>query len=588
MKTQSEVYDHKKNRNKHHFTNQPTNQISKRSKVMKHQAMVTRSLRALVAIVLISSLALAQGNVTNTGPWTNTGTLKVTNFTNSGASAAFTNGGSAQLWIKGTLTTNAGGTPADPQNFNVKAGQVRYYKANTQTVNHLVKDNTYADLYLTGSADAKTLSGSITASGTVTADAASLAISTYTLTLTRTASTPLAVLASGTFSFGSGVVDYAGGAAQDVYGTTYGTLTLSTNFAKNMVGDVTASTALNINANTLSIAAHTLTVGAAISDNSGAGTITGSTSSNLVINGAGNVTLPVITGSNLGALTYNRGTDIVNMASNITVNGALTATAGTLHVKTFQLELLSTVTGTSGGFASDLAGTVYYNAPGAGQAVFAASYGNLTFNGQNKDLSAAATVSVAGTFVPGGASGHTVTGNTFVFNGAGQGIPTFNGANGYNNLTTAGGAVTKTLGGNVKVAGAFVNGNDVTTDVSTHILTILGAKSQGNDAATMQFAGATNGLIFTTGTVEYNLNGAQTITADATPASNYYKILKLSSGGTKTVDGASLSLVVRTTGNLTVNSSVTLATTSDGDLRVEGDLNNNGSVTNLGSITVGL
>ena len=525
-------------------------------------------------------IAFGQGNVTNTGSWINTGTVKANNFTNSTAPAAFTNsGGSSSLQIRGILTTNA--NDALPANFDVEtAGEVRYYKTATQNVNHQVKNNTYANLYLTGSG-AKTLTGVATVTGTATADAASLAISTHKLTVT--AATPFSVANAGTFSFGTGEVDY-NGTTQNVFSETYGTLTISNGNTKTMAGPVIASTTLNINAGTLSIGANTLTAAGTISDNSGAGTITGGTTSNLIINGSGDVTLPVITGTNLGNFTYNRPTNFVNLASNATVNGTLTATAGVLHVKSYTLELIGSVTGTTGGFASDLAGTVFYNGS-AGQSVFGASYGNLSFNNNTKNLSAAA-VNIAGIFTPGAGTGHTITGSTIAFNGGTQNIPQFNGVavdQGYNNLQTSGGA--KTMTGDILVTGDFANGSGVTTTVGSNGLTIIGSKSQGNDAATMQFAGATNGLIFTTGTVDYN-GTDQTITGDATPASNFYRLLLLSNVGTKTVTGATN--IVRTESNLTVNDGVALSVASSGDLRVEGDLTNNGSVTNAGTITVGV
>jgi hypothetical protein len=449
-------------------------------------------------------------------------------------------------------------------------------------VNHLVKSNTYNNLYLTGSG-AKTLDGATTVSATATADAASLAISTYKLTVTNSTTAPFVSANSGTFSFGSGEVDY-NGTAQSVFNTTYGTLTVSNSGTKTMAGDVAASTALNLSAGTLSIGAgFTLTAGGTMTNT---GTLTGSTTSHLVINGTGTVDLPQITGSNLGDLTFNRTglNDSLRMASNITVNGTLTATAGTLQVNDHTLELVGTVAGTSGGFASRALGTVYYNGAG-GQAVLAASYGNLTFNNTAKDLTSA-TVSVGNAFTPGTSTAHTITGSTIVFNGGSQNIPQFNGTIvGYNNLTTSGSLSTKTIAADIRVAGAFTNGSSVTTNVGSHTLTLIGARSQGNDAATMQFA-ANNGLFFTTGTVDYN-GTDQNIAGDVDPVNNYYKILLLSNGGTKTVLAGATN-IVRTLGNLTINGGVGLNVVATGDLRVEGDLANAGTITNAGSITVGL
>jgi hypothetical protein len=101
----------------------------------------------------------------------------------------------------------------------------------------------------------------------------------------------------------------------------------------------------------------------------------------------------------------------------------------------------------------------------------------------------------------------------------------------------------------------------------------------------MQFA-ANNGLFFTTGTVDYN-GTDQNIAGDVDPVNNYYKILLLSNGGTKTVLAGATN-IVRTLGNLTINGGVGLNVVATGDLRVEGDLANAGTITNAGSITVGL
>jgi hypothetical protein len=428
------------------------------------------------------------------------------------------------------------------------------------------------------------LSGAITLTGTATADVASFSISTFKLTATNSSTAPFATAGGGSFSFGSGEVDY-NGTAQSVFNTTYGTLTISNSGTKTMAGDVTASTALNLSAGTLSIGAGNTLTSAGTMTNTG--TITGSTTSNLIVNGSGTLDLPQITGNNLGNFTFNRvgAGDSLRMANNITVNGALTATAGTLQVNDNTLELVGNVTGTSGGFASRILGTVYYNGAAA-QAVFAASYGNLTFNNNSKDLTNA-TVNVGNVFTPGTSTAHTITGSTIVFNGGTQSIPAFNGTGigaGYNNMSTSGSGSTKTIAANIRVTGNFNNGASVTTDVASTTLTIVGTRVQANDAAKMQF-GASNGMTFTTGTVEYNGTN-QSITGDATPATNYYNILLLSNSGTKTVSGAAN--IVRTLGNLTVSSLVTLDVTGTGDLRVENDLLNNGSITNAGTITVGL
>jgi hypothetical protein len=552
---------------------------SKRSTVMNTILSSSRIVALFLALCLVSVVALGQ-TIVNTGNWTNTGTVTATNFTNSGASAAFTNSGpSSLLRIKNTLTTNASG--ADPENFDVTNGEVRYMGNGPQNINHLVKNNTYNNLSTAGAgASTKTLSGNITVTGTLTSNGSGVTVSIADKVLTVTGANPIASAGGGAFTFTGGTVNYAG-SAQSIFATTYGTLGTTAAGNKTMAGNVTVNTALNLSDGNLQINGNTLTIAGAL--NTTSGTLEGSTSSNITFSGTGSTTLPGVT-NGLGTLTINRtgGGDIITLGGDLTVHTQLTLTAGTFHVASTRiLTLNDAVTATSGTLTSAADGTVNYNKASDGQSVLAANYGNLTFSNFNKTLPSG-TVGIAGTFTPGTATGHTVTGNTITFNGGAQNIPSFNGATGYNNLETAGGAVTKTVTGNLVVAGNFTNGANVTTNVGTFTLSISGTRSQGNLAATMQFAGVSNGLIFSTGTVEYN--GTNQNIAGHT--SETYANLVLSNSGTKTVQSGA-SNTVHTTSNLTVNSGITLDVQSGGFLTVDGDLTNNGSITNAGTITVG-
>lgn len=541
--------------------------------------VVLKGIVALCAMLVLGSGAMSQ-TITNTGTWTNTGTVTATNFTNSGTSAQFTNsGGSSVLRIRNTLTTNASG--ADPQLFDVTAGEVRYMGNVDQTINHLVKNSTYNNLSTTGAgASTKTLGGNLTVSGTLTSDGAGVTVSASTFTLTLTGASPLATAGGGAFTFTSGTVNYEGG-AQSVFGTTYGTLGITAAGNKTMASNVTVNTALNLTAGNLQIGANTLDIAGTISTTSG--TLEGGASSSITFSGTGNATLPSVT-NGLANLTVNRAgaTDVITLGGDLTVFTAVTLTDGDLSVgSTRTLTLNGSISATSGTLSSATDGTVVYNQGSDGQGVLAANYGNLTFSDFNKTLPSG-TVGIAGTFTPGTATGHTVAGNTIEFNGGAQTIPSFNGATGYNNLATAGGAVIKTVGGNLVVGGNFTNGADVTTNVGTFTLSITGTRSQGNLAATMQFGGANNGLLFTTGTVEYNGTN-QDIAGHST---DKYARLVLSGSGTKTVLAGAAN-TVHTADNLNVNSGVTLSVTSGGFLNVDLNLTNAGTVTNAGTITVG-
>jgi hypothetical protein len=571
---------------------------TKRSTVMNTILSSSRIVALFLVLCLVSVVALGQGNITNTGSWTNTGVVTANNFTNSGTSAAFTNSGaSSVLEIKNILTTNASG--ADPQNFDVTDGEVRYIGNGSQNINHLVKDNTYKNLLATASGTStKTLSGNITVTGTLTSNGSGVTVSIADKVLTVTGTNPIASAGGGAFTFTGGTVNYAG-SAQSIFATTYGTLGTTAAGNKTMAGNVTVNTALNLSAGNLQINGNTLTIAGAL--NTTSGTLEGSTLSNITFSGTGSTTLPGVT-NGLGTLTINRtgGGDIITLGGDLTVHTQLTLTAGAFNVaSTRTLTLNDGVSATSGTLTSATDGTVIYNKSSDGQSVLAANYGNLTFSNFNKTLPSG-TVGIAGTFTPGTATGHTVTGNTIIFNGGAQNIPSFNGTNGYNNLETSGGAVTKTVTGNLVVGGNFTNGADVTTNVGTFTLSISGTRSQGNLAATMQFAGVNNGVIFSTGTVEYNGTN-QNITGHI---SETYANLVLSNSGTKTVQSGAGN-TVRTTNNLTVNNNITLAVvsggilqvdqnmtvngtlTNDGDITILGDLTNSGSITNAGTITVG-
>ncbi len=566
---------------------------------------ILRRTAAMVAALVLTVSVMVGQNVTNNGTMTNTGTMTANNFTNSGAPATFTNSGGASLFrIRGTLNTTAAGALAT--NFDVTNGEVRYIGNAAQTINGSVLNSTYNNLSTTGAgASTKTLGGNVTVAGTLTSDGAGVIVDVGTFALTVTGATPITSANSGAFTFTGGTVNYGGG-AQNIFTADYGTLGVTAAGNKTMGGNSAVNTGLNLTLGNLQIGANTLTIAGAITTTGG--TLEGSGTSNMTFSGTGNAAMPSVT-NGLGTLVINRtgATDVVTLGGSLTVATALTLTDGDLHVGSLQtLTLNNTVSAASGTLSSETDGTVGYAQGSAGQAVLATNYGSLSFSNFNKTLPAG-SVGVAGTFTAGTATGHTIAGNTLVFNGGAQDIPSFNGATGYNNLTTSGGVVTKTVTGSIVVAGNFVNGGDVTTNVQANSLSITGTRSQGNAAATMQFS-ANNGLVFTTGTVEYN-GAAQNITGDV--ALKYANLL-LSGSGTKTVLAAAAN-TVHTTAGLSVGANITLSVTgggflnvgdtgtgigtltlaglsilsNSGDVNVAGDLVNDGSVTNSGSITVG-
>jgi hypothetical protein len=518
--------------------------LNKRSHVMKNALVL------FFTLILSVSLTFGQNIVIGSGSsFTNSGTINVKgNITNTGVAGATA--------IGGTVNLNGSGAQAVGSASN---GAINFATLNATT------------------ATTKTLNVSSTISTAVdVTNTASIALAGgNTLTLTGTIAQ---TSGSYVFSNATSVVDYAGG-AQTVIGTTYANLTTSAAGTKSMNNDVTVNSALTLTDGNLSIGANELTIAGTISTSSG--TLEGSSSSDIAITGTGNATLPTVT-NGLGNLTVNRtgGTDVVTLGGNLTVATALALTDGELAVGTTTLTLQGTVGSTSGTLSSATTGTVDYAQSSNGQSVLASNYGNLTFSDFAKVLPSS-EVGIAGTFVAGAGVGHTITGNTINFNGASQSLPAFT----YNHLFTSGSG-TKTASGNLSIAGNFDNGGSgdatITTDMGTNTLAITGTRENTN--GTIQFAGASNGLLFTTGTVEYNAGaGTQTI---AGHTSDKYATLLLTTGGTKQV-ATGASNTVHTTGSITVNSGVTLDIVGGGILNVDADLTIDGTITNAGTVTVG-
>lgn len=528
--------------------------LNTRSYTMKHNSFFRHAMSLLVALTLVVGFSFSQNWVLGNGSTvTNTGTINVKgNITNAGKAAATTIGG----------TVNMNGTGAQSigtaSNGDINFATLNNSNGNTTTLN---------------------VNSTISTAIDVTASSTFAVAASQTLTITGAINQ---TSGSYTFSNSGSTVNYAGG-AQTVIGTTYANLTTSAAGNKSMNNDVTVNGALTLTDGNLVIGANELTIAGTISTTSG--TLEGGATSDISFTGTGSTTLPAVT-NGVQNLTVNRTgvSDAITLGASLNVAGALTLTDGDLAVSTNTLTLQGAVSATSGTLSSATTGTVNYAQSSDGQSVLASNYGNLTFSNFNKTLPAA-TVGIAGTFTPGTATGHTIAGNTIDFNGASQTLPPFNGGTGYNNLFTSGSG-TKTASGNITVAGNFDNGGSgnvaVTTDMGTNTLSITGTKENTN--ATMQFGGPSNGVLFTTGTVEYNASsGTQTIAGHATDT---YATLLLTGGGTKQV-AAGAGNTVHTTGSVTVNSGITLDVVAGGILNVDQNLTINGDFSNAGTVTVG-
>ena len=541
--------------NNHSFSN---NQISKRSNVMNTTNLFTRGLIALFAIFIITGLAIGQNNlVLSGGTVTNTGTIKVKgNITNSGVAGATTIGGTVQLKADATQTIGTASNGAI--NFSTLVIPATAGKTKTFNVNSTVAST--IDILASAGADSKYDIG------------ANKLILQGAIDNTGAATTPYE------FSTSGAEVDYAGG-AQGVFQTTYDKLTVSAAGTKLLDGSLAVTSALSVSAGDLSIGANTLTVNGTYSV---AGTITGGTSSNLTLNGSGDIAAFTVA-SGLNNLVLNRSGNIVTLSAPLTLAGAATLTAGTFAVASQTLTLNGTgaVISGAGSLTSASDGTVNYNQNA--QNVIAANYGNLTFTAGNKTLASSGTIGIAGIFSNLGGT-HTVTGSTVDFNGTTQNIAAFT----FNNLSTHGAASTKTATGTIQVDGAFNNGGiedqAVTLAMGTQTLTLNGTKD--NAGATVQFAGLNNGVLFSTGTVEYNGDIAQNITGGGDYAN---LVLSTTSASTKSIQTG---VTVGTTTSLTVPSGVTLQlvdATSTLNLKGTADLTvaTGATLDNAGTIDVG-
>jgi hypothetical protein len=164
---------------------------------------------------------------------------------------------------------------------------------------------------------------------------------------------------------------------------------------------------------------------------------------------------------------------------------------------------------------------------------------------------------------------------TFRYNGTNQNVL----AESYNNLNLTGTGLgdVKTAAGNLSAGGTFSNLLG-TTNMSTYTLSITGAKT---NTGKMQFAGLSNGLVFSDGTVEYN--GSTSDAASQTIGLGTYSTMLFSNNSPKNITGGT----VRTTSGLTVSSGVTSNVQASGTLQVDGTLSNAGTINNSGTVQVG-
>jgi predicted outer membrane repeat protein len=489
-----------------------------------------------------------------------------------GIAGAFTPGGNAYTITGSTIDFNGSGAQGIPAfNYNnlTSSNSGARTLANAGTIG-------IAEIFTPGS-NVYTVTGStINFNGTV--GQAIPAFNYNNLTSSNTGARTLAnsgsiriaaVFTPGTnaYTITGSTVEYNGAVAQNIPSgfTTYNNLTLNnaagvTGFAgltvqgllRIQLGTFTSSSTYNSvqidNGATLSAtAASTINIGGSWTNN---GTFNPNTGT-VIFNGAsaqtisGTTTFNNLTINNANGVSFGAGT-------NVTVGGTLTLTAGVLAVGANTLTHNGAVTATSGSLTTAATGTVNYNQGSDGQSVLPANYGNLTFSSFTKILPSSGTVGIAGTFTTGAAVGHTITGSTVDFNGAGvQTIPAFN----YNNLTSSNtGARTLVNGGTIGIAGVFTPGTNVYT-ITGNTVTFNGTSAQLLPSTFSTYNNLTlNNAAGTTGFAGLTTLGLLRVQAGTFTSSSTYKDVQIDIGATL---AASAGSTINVSGNWTNNGTFT-------------------------------
>ncbi len=321
---------------------------------------------SLIAILSLS-MAISQ-TLTNTGTITNTGTMTVNNVTNATGTVDNSTG---TFKVKGAITNPTA------NNFDTQTGTVEYIGSNAaQSILENVKNSIYGNL-AGRNGGTKSLNGSITVTGTVTADGATTTVDVGANTLTVTGASPIVSVASGVFTSATGTTNYAGDVDQSVYPTSYANLTTSGATAsrtKTASGNVTVTgTVTNGTNNILDFATNSFTATGATFANSN------------LMKSAGAVNVTAGAAINGTFEFYSGSAQTIPAASfaNLTLSGAggKSYTSGTTSVSSNYV--------VSGGARNYSTGTFDYN--GTSQTVIGDGYYNLTFTGTSlSDIKTAA------------------------------------------------------------------------------------------------------------------------------------------------------------------------------------------------------
>ncbi len=346
---------------------------------------------------------------------------------------------------------------------------------------------------------------------------------------------------SGTFTCSTGTVNYNGSGAQVVAPLTYYNLSLD-----KTAGVATSSLPVRVGNNlTLSTAAFyqtndsliitgntTINSGTTLKGNTAnilvggnwvnSGTFTPS-SSTVILNGTGSQSISTTTFNNL---TINKSAGTATPGGNLTINGNLTITNGTVDLGTYTANRSATggtfslsnssqikIAGASN-FPSSYttntlssSSTVEYNGT-VSQTVNAITYGHLTFtNSGTKTLSG--TTAVSGNLLIN--SGSTFSASSYALSAAGNWTNSGTFTCATSTVTLSGS--TKTLTGattfNVlNVSGSYTSANNIIVNSAT---TLSGTFAAGSNNVTMTGNFTCTGTLSSSGTITFSGTGAQAL-----------------------------------------------------------------------------
>jgi Domain of unknown function (DUF4214) len=479
--------------------------------------------------------AQSYGNLLTSGSGTKTvaGTIGVVTSLTIGSGTVL-DGGANTINVAGNWVNNAG------VGGFTSTGTVDFNGAGAQSITGAT---TFNNLTKSG-AGTLTLGANITATGNVNLNAGTWNASSFTLNVGGNWNRV------GTFTPGTGLVNFNGGTQSITGVTTFNDLTISSSNTVSLLNDETVTGTLTLTNGVLAVGTNTLTLNGPVSFTSGS-----------------------ISSSSTGTVNYNKSSDVQNVAP-----GAY----GHLTFSNFSKTLPASIITIAGIFSPGSStghtitgNTIEFNGGGA-QTIPAFNYNNLASSGAGaRTLASSGTIGIAGVFTP-GPNVYTINGSTIDFNGAGaQTVPAFN----YNNLTVSNthGANPVTLinGGTIGVGATFTPGTSTFT-ITNNTMNFNGAGAQtvpafpynnltisnthganpvtlvngGTIGVAATFTPGTSTFVVTNNTMNFNGAGAQTV-----PVFNYFHLTLSGNRG-----GAAITLA---SGNIGVAGNNSFAATNN-------------------------